>query len=108
MEKLLNCPFCGGEVEIKYFVSESQITFYMIVCGECGCKQVPSIHKEAVVKAWNTRKPMDAIIKQLEFQAEQHNKRADEFLDKNIQISNHNRGRARSYEHALEVVKGLD
>ena len=39
---------------------------YFISCKECGCKQATSISKEAVIEAWNTRKPMEAVVAELE------------------------------------------
>ena len=102
MSNIKNCPFCGVGL------LDEDRGFYCHPVNGCLMSGFPVKNDKDEIEKWNTRKPMEAIIKQLEFQAEQHNKRADEFLDKNIQISNHNRGRARSYEHALEVVKGLD
>ena len=67
--KLLCCPFCGGKAEIhsdfSYFVSD-----FWIVCKRCGCKQESSISKESVIEAWNTRKPMEAVVAELEASAE--------------------------------------
>ena len=54
MAELKKCPFCGGEAELNYYGSES-IPFYSVSCKECGCNQETSIHKEAVINAWNIR-----------------------------------------------------
>lgn len=54
MAELKKCPFCGGEAELNYYGSES-MPFYSISCKECGCNQDTSIHKEAVINAWNNR-----------------------------------------------------
>lgn len=70
MGRLLKCPFCGGEAKLNYFGDESHIPFYQVSCSECGCKQVNSIHKESVINAWNTRKPMDNIVEKLEEKTE--------------------------------------
>ena len=64
--KLLPCPFCGGEAEVNYNESTSLIPFFIVLCRECGCKQSGSISKEAVINAWNTRKPMERIVERLE------------------------------------------
>lgn len=66
MSELKCCPFCGGEAKLNYFGDESHIPFYQVSCIECGCKQSNSIHKESVINAWNTRKPMDNIVEKLE------------------------------------------
>ena len=68
--KLLPCPFCGGEVEVKSCSSNFFDSVFEIVCRECGCRQAPSIHKEAVINAWNRRKPMEDIVAELEYQKE--------------------------------------
>lgn len=54
MAELMKCPFCGGEAELNYYGSES-MPFYSVSCKECGCNQETSIHKEAVINAWNNR-----------------------------------------------------
>jgi Lar family restriction alleviation protein len=64
--KLLPCPFCGGEASVNFRESSSFIGYFFVSCNECGCRQTTSISKEAVVNAWNTRKPMERIVEQLE------------------------------------------
>ena len=64
--KLLPCPFCGGEAEMTWQRHGFDTMLYWIFCRECGCKQCSSIHKEAVINAWNTRKPMERIVEGLE------------------------------------------
>jgi hypothetical protein len=68
-EKLLLCPFCGGEV---YLDRE------YIFCDDChlimriddrlynGEAITYDEAKEQTIKAWNTRKPLDRIVEQLE------------------------------------------
>lgn len=65
MSELKCCPFCGGEAKLTYF-GAAQIPFYKIACAECGCTQESSIHRESVINAWNTRKPMANIVEKLE------------------------------------------
>lgn len=61
--KLKPCPFCGGEATLR----KSELAgLYHIACFECGCRQDASYKKETVIKAWNTRKPMERIVEQLE------------------------------------------
>ena len=54
MKELKPCPFCGGKAKMNYYGGQ-HIPFYSISCSECGCKQANSIHKEAVIEAWNRR-----------------------------------------------------
>ena len=70
MSELKCCPFCGGEARLNYFGGESHIPFHQASCSECGCKQANSIHKESVINAWNTRKPMANIVEKLEEKTE--------------------------------------
>lgn len=52
-ELIKPCPFCGGEAKLNYV--GTCIPLYFISCEKCGCKQESSIHKEAVINAWNNR-----------------------------------------------------
>lgn len=66
--KLLPCPFCGGEVEIVGINNENP--FY-VVCENCGLEfGHPDYGKEyhyyQIIKAWNTRKPMERIVERLQ------------------------------------------
>lgn len=68
--KLLPCPFCGEKAVVH--VNDG----VKVICRECGasskCLMDGYSHYkpdgsaiEAVVKAWNTRKPMEQIAEQL-------------------------------------------
>lgn len=65
--KLKPCPFCGGEAKILVNLSG----MYTICCSNDKCninvstKPTPA-NKEEVINTWNTRKPMDSIVEQLE------------------------------------------
>lgn len=61
--ELKPCPFCGEEVSLFYDCYDSFTGyFYWIACPECGCRQAQSIHKEAVIKAWNERRTKDKTV----------------------------------------------
>lgn len=70
---LLPCPFCGGEahVELHRFYEEKTKDFtsktYGVICDNCHTsgRQFYESEEEAI-KAWNTRKPMQEIVKKLE------------------------------------------
>ena len=59
-DKLKPCPFCGSEVLLhKGYVS------YSVRCDICHyeiCRRT----KEETIAKWNTRKPMDRLVDQLE------------------------------------------
>ena len=62
--KLLPCPFCGGEA-IKTAFSWGNISDeYSIKCTICGASTTV-LKSEEVIKAWNTRKPIDDIVERL-------------------------------------------
>ena len=71
--KLLPCPFCGGEAIIQVISSHThEITKWLpdyngeaIVECKCGCSIMRDTEEEAI-KAWNTRKPIENIVKELE------------------------------------------
>lgn len=126
-DKLKPCPFCGGEA-----FKRSYDRLIQIGCESCGYTRgfcgiiqskidtgVPIRYeggkistyewydkdaREKAVEAWNTRKPMDRIVEQLE---EVKNEALcftgtwgdqDDYYD----------GTVNAYEYALEIVKGGD
>ena len=101
MSNIKNCPYCG------IGLYDDGMGFYLHPINKCIMDGMPVQNEKNTIERWNTRKPMEAIIKQLEFSAKTHNKKADEFHDKNVTLSNYHRGKASSYEHALEIVKGF-
>lgn len=75
--KLKPCPFCGGEVKAyadnhnKVMISCDNCNMYFGIELEIGCELEEgwkAIHKskEEAIEKWNTRKPMDNIVEQLE------------------------------------------
>ena len=77
MAGLRNCPFCGGEANIVTYQGSKRI-FY-IECKGCnalmgnprimisGMKGKLYFENEAeLIEAWNTRKPMEAMVAKLE------------------------------------------
>ena len=61
--KLLRCPFCGGEAEL--LKGQCEIDNY-VMCLECRSKTKLYNTKASAIKAWNTRKPMEDIVDELE------------------------------------------
>lgn len=59
---LKRCPFCGGRVAMN----QDDYGYY-VSCSEEGCVVMTNSYaeKEAVEK-WNTRKPLERVIKRLE------------------------------------------
>lgn len=68
--KLLKCPICGGEAEIKSkYVSHEDVvcTARNVMCTSCGLSTRFFIcSEEEAIKFWNTRKPMEEVVEKLE------------------------------------------
>lgn len=72
-DRLKPCPFCGGEARVEEHKFWNDITrsfdikTYSVVCDECSSTSFQHYRiKQEAIKAWNTRKPMDRIVEQLE------------------------------------------
>jgi hypothetical protein len=99
MSELKRCPFCG-----KTLIADGVKFFVHPVVG-CLLDGIPIKNDAESIKRWNTRKPMDRIVERLEQQAKQYNRRAKELANKSTEAGIHNKGKACSYEHAIEIVK---
>lgn len=72
-DKLLPCPFCGGEAFVdthKFWDVEAKdftVKTYGVRCYECQAGTMQYFRtEEDAIKQWNTRKPMERIVEQLE------------------------------------------
>lgn len=115
-ERLLPCPFCGGEAYINYdtMVDERRIYWAQVLCKRCHARSCGSWSnsytnaEKKEVKAWNTRKPMERIVEQLEQQKQQYKRRSEEAA--HVLHGEHFFGKMCSYDHAIKIVKagGVD
>lgn len=95
--RLLSCPFCGGKPFV-YTTGNVSCGFYVeIICENCGCR-TDRAYEEVATEAWNTRKPMERILEQLE---ESMNDAKNLWDNDEYYI-----GLANGYEGAIEIVKG--
>ena len=94
--KLLPCPFCGGEAELLKGLCELD---NYVMCLKCRCKTKLYNTKEAAIKAWNTRKPMERILERLEEGQEECYKLFA------IGFNAEDRGGYDAYSDAIEIVK---
>lgn len=76
--KLLCCPFCGGEAETEN--RHNRYTdWWEVKCTDCNASLNERYEYEfEAVAAWNTRKPMEAVVAELEKESKEYEKRADE------------------------------
>ena len=62
--KLKPCPFCGGEA--KYMDIRDIVVSKFVTCTKCGIETKRNyLRRSYAIQAWNTRKPMDAIVEAL-------------------------------------------
>lgn len=110
-DKLKPCPFCGGEAEVYYAPGNDivGIPCFGVACGNCktmigtvkdGTTDFFRTPQEAI-KAWNTRKPMDKIVEQLEEEYEKA-KYGYETYDESSCL-----GAMEAYEEVFELLKGV-
>ena len=62
-DKLKPCPFCGGKA---IFTSDFSESYNYVMCKDCYCRTQVFATKTTPIKIWNTRKPMDKIVEELE------------------------------------------
>ena len=97
-KNLLPCPFCGGEAKlIKHYIVALDVTYREVFCTSC-CAKRPAdkiFSEEEAIKFWNTRKPMERIVEQLEEEKEKG------FYDYDSVI-----GEKNVWAKAIEIVKG--
>jgi Lar family restriction alleviation protein len=97
-DKLLSCPFCGGEANVIGYK-----TFYA-QCTECGVATGFYNTIEQTNEAWNTRKPMERIVEQLEEVKINHFLTIANTGDDKLDFAYEKVGNA--LDKAIEIVKG--
>lgn len=102
--KLKPCPFCGGEAKLRKLNKDRG---YFVLCSKCGCRTpyfkyryapIDDLREDAI-DTWNTRKPIDRIVEQLE---RLPNREADYYYASSNDVIDR--------EDAIEIVKegGID
>lgn len=101
--KILRCPFCGSEplqeTGENILADGSVEEFECVHCKECGaCIEADT--KEEAIAAWNNRKPIDLIVGNLEYEA-------NEILRLGFMINPVPRGQKYGLERAIEIIKNF-
>ena len=91
--KLKPCPFCGGEAKIATHDWGYSVKDYLVYCS-CGCELKKFMSKEDAINDWNTRKPMDNIVAELEKEREKSIYDSDSVIDVKS-----------AYSKAIDIVK---
>lgn len=72
-DRLLSCPFCGGEAGIDSDkIGKGKSLYYAYCKNDCITQYGYYSSKESAIKAWNTRKPMERILERLEEKAKEY------------------------------------
>ena len=70
MSDLLKCPFCGGEAEVILIPNRFIDNEYIVCCSSISCAIRPKTNRfrceKKAIETWNTRKPMEAVVAELE------------------------------------------
>jgi Lar family restriction alleviation protein len=70
MANLKPCPFCGGEahkrVEFPCDEDGLEMNLYIVGCENCDIEFSFLWNEEYAIEAWNTRKPMETVVAELE------------------------------------------
>lgn len=63
--ELKPCPFCGGK---PVLLKHNDEDYYKVFCECCGARQWTFANRtdRDAIRNWNTRKPMDNIVAELE------------------------------------------
>ena len=104
MADLLKCPFCGGEATTENRHNRST-DWWEVKCTDCNASLNERYEYEfEAVAAWNTRKPMEAVIAELE------KKLGDTNFEKATQEVNESfyEGLAYAYGMAISIVRGKE
>ena len=109
--KLLPCPCCGGEAKIHNVEPHTHILAKFmpdckcesfIECTKCTCAMSGDTEEE-VVNAWNTRKPMERIVEQLEARHQFYENRFAEMSGTDRDVEDW--GSIKSYKDAIDIVR---
>ena len=104
-DKLLPCPFCGGKPFV-YTTGSVSCGFYVeIICENCGCR-TDRAYEEVASEVWNTRKPMERIVEQLEEELKLADKEKERCAKENPLQFDSAKGYTTGINNALDSVKG--
>lgn len=125
MAELLKCPFCGGEARIVTYQGSKSI-FY-IECKDCNAlmgnprRMISAMkgklyfeNEAELIEAWNTRKPMEAVVAELEAEKERYEKDRtywsehswkDSLMYNECDMSDR---KADCYANAISIVRGKE
>lgn len=109
-KELKPCPFCGGEAVINVIEPHEHVVVNLppypggafIECTGCTCA-MSGQSEEEVIEAWNTRKPIDKVVEQLEEEQDNAGRLSGYFYNHNTYETC---GYMEGLGKAIEIVKG--
>ena len=101
-EELKPCPFCGGEAEKEWGIP----SIFWIKCTGCGVEGSQHGSLDDAIKAWNTRKPIDKVVEQLETELKLAEEAKEIASRTNIWQFESAKGYEVALANAIEIVKG--
>ena len=95
-ETLKPCPFCGGEAMLTNQLAADQYghKLWNVICVKCDNGTMGYWDKKHVVDKWNTRKPVEEVVEQIEKEA-----------DKYYTTSNSDQCVRHGMKKAIEIIK---
>lgn len=95
--KLKPCPFCGGEAHKRLAfpvdADGMEMNMYIVGCEHCDIQFSFLWDEECAAELWNTRKPIDDILAELEKE-----KTHETFCDKEV-------GFNKGIRKAIDIIK---
>ena len=110
MADLKPCPFCGGEAKYEEFNDG----FFSWGRVECRCGATITAPPTVTKELWNTRKPMEAVVAELEYTKENFEKDCSYWKEhswKDNALYNEadlNEKQADCYADAISIVRGKE
>lgn len=120
--KLLPCPFCGGEARMLYIHEElgeccvdsteeleDETISAFIHCYSCSTEVFPREAEKPkdVIEAWNTRKPIEDMVEQLERKVlESTECKAEAIAEMCGSSASCFGGEIYAYNKAIDIVRG--
>ena len=113
MSRLKPCPFCGSE-RLNYgqrLDKDTSLYVRFVECDECTCSIKVYNSTVDIIEKWNTRKPMDKVVEQLEKLSTIHYSRFDDYMKQgNKELAKKHLLTFNAYHRAIDLVKagGID
>lgn len=114
MADLKPCPFCGGEAETENHHNR-YTDWWEVKCTDCNASLNERYEYEfEAVDAWNTRKPMEAVVAELEIEKERHEKDRTYWSEHSWKDSlmynecDMSERKADCFETAISIVRGKE